>query len=99
MHDTQRRGRRPRLDANFGLVDGSKSAFRSDHQFRKIELPVPDELVEVVAADAPLDLRVPAIDLFAVAVDDVGDASLDAPAVNRILEAQLSKRPCLARCQ
>ena len=81
MNDAQSGRRAAVARSNFGLMNCGKRAFRTDDEFDEIEFSVPDEFVEVVAADAAHDFRETPIDLLPVGANDIGDAAFQTPAV------------------
>src|SRR5262245_28646491 len=99
MHDAQRGCRRTRFDPDFRLMDRRETAFGSNHEFYQIELSISNKLIEVIAADAPHDLRETAIDLIAVCLNDAGDAAFQAPARNGLSELYFAQRPAFAGCE
>ena len=87
------------FDANLGLMNRCERAFRSDDNLHEIELFVANELVKVIAADAPHDLREPTVDLVPVRANDVGNAALEAATHGRLFEFHFLQSAALARSE
>ena len=88
--DRQHRlGRRQRHKVEARLDDQAQGAFRTDDQLREVERRIlrgrgrPDEGVEVVAADAPQDLRIAPVDLRRVPPRQPADGPVARPLQGR----------------
>ena len=92
VDDAQRRGRRPRFDANFRLMDRGERAFGSDDELREVEFSVSNELVEVVAADAAHDLREIGVRFRPDWRDDICDSSFEPAAYAAASSNFISRR-------